>query len=97
MPQSESKPVVDRAEHISASQFKATCLERMDDIARTGRDVVVTKRGRPVVRVSAATQYAESPWGFLRGTIVRQGDIVSANEAQWATSETDQLRRNSRR
>jgi len=97
MPRPKSKSAVDHAVHISASQFKATCLELMDDIARTGRDVVVTKRGHPVVRVSAASQHVESPWGFLRGTIVRHGDIVSADEAQWAPSPTDPLSRTSRR
>ena len=97
MARSKSKATVDRATPISASEFKATCLELMDDIARTGRDVVVTKRGHPVVRVSAAAQHAESPWGFLRGTIVRHGDIVSADDAQWTPSATDPLRRNSRR
>lgn len=97
MPRSDSKAAVNRAARISASQFKATCLELMDEIARTGCDVVVTKRGQPVVRVSAAAQHAKSPWGFLRGTIVRHGDIVSADDAHWAPSATDPLRRNSRR
>jgi prevent-host-death family protein len=36
---------------IIASRFKATCLAVLDEVERTGRPVVVTKRGRPVVRV----------------------------------------------
>jgi prevent-host-death family protein len=76
---------------VSASTFKATCLELMDDIARTGTEIIVTKHGRPVVRVSAVATPHESPWGFLAGSVVRHGDIVSADEPQWTMSATDPL------
>lgn len=36
---------------MSASEFKAKCLAVLDDVATTGRTVVVTKRGKPVARV----------------------------------------------
>lgn len=76
---------------VPAGVFKATCLELMDEVARTGRDIVVTKHGRPVVRVSPASAQADSPWGFLQGTIVRHGDIASADADEWAASRTDPL------
>ena len=76
---------------ISASEFKATCLELMDDVARTGTDVIVTKHGRPVVRVSAVRQERASPWGFLAGSVVSHGDIVSPDDAVWVASTTDPL------
>ena len=76
---------------ISASEFKATCLELMDDVARTGTDVIVTKHGRPVVRVSAVRQEHASPWGFLAGSVVSHGDIVSPDDAVWVASTTDPL------
>ena len=97
MPRSSPSASADQVVHISASAFKATCLKLMDDIARTGREVVVTKRGEPVVRISAAAPHGESPWGFLRGTIVRHGDVVVSDEAHWNPSPTDPLRRASRR
>jgi prevent-host-death family protein len=40
-------------QHISASQFKAHCLALLDDVALTGEEIVVTKRGRPVARLVA--------------------------------------------
>jgi prevent-host-death family protein len=76
---------------MSASTFKATCLEVMDHIARTGREVVVTKHGRPVVRIAAADAAPASPWGFLKGSIVRHGDIVSPDHESWSPSPTDPL------
>lgn len=36
---------------IGAGQFKARCLALLDEVASTGKEVVVTKRGRPVARV----------------------------------------------
>lgn len=76
---------------ISASVFKATCLELMDDIAATGTEVIVTKHGRPVVRVGPANLAPLSPVGFLRGTIVRHGDLVSPDEDSWAATTTDPM------
>ncbi|MBL0169860.1 MAG: type II toxin-antitoxin system Phd/YefM family antitoxin [Gemmatimonadaceae bacterium] len=76
---------------ISASEFKATCLELMDQIARTDADVIVTKRGRPVVRVSAVQAQIESPWGFIRGSVVAHGDIISPDDALWSASTTEPL------
>jgi prevent-host-death family protein len=33
---------------IKASEFKAKCLAVLDEVERTRRSVVITKRGRPV-------------------------------------------------
>ena len=88
-PSAPSAPTL--AAHISASLFKATCLELMDDIAATGSEVIVTKHGRPVVRVGPANFSPASPVGFMRGTIVRHGDVVSSDHESWAASKSDPL------
>ena len=49
---------------ISASRFKAECLGLLDEVAETGQELVITKRGRPVARV-AAVEHAPS----LRGSV----------------------------
>jgi len=36
---------------VSASAFKATCLGLLDEVAGTGTEIVVTKRGKPIARV----------------------------------------------
>jgi len=38
---------------ITASQFKVHCLSLLDDVALTGEEIVVTKRGRPIARLVA--------------------------------------------
>ena len=49
---------------ISASAFKARCLALLDDVAATGRSLVVTKRGRPVARLVPVEEPAS-----LRGSV----------------------------
>jgi prevent-host-death family protein len=36
---------------IKASEFKATCLKLMDEIAVSGEPVVITKNGKPVAQL----------------------------------------------
>jgi prevent-host-death family protein len=59
---------------IPAGEFKARCLALLDDVAETGQEVVVTKRGRAVARV-----LPPSPRKIrsLRGRVPREKDIVS--------------------
>jgi prevent-host-death family protein len=78
---------------MSATSFKATCLEVMDEVARTGRTVIVTKHGRPVVAVTALPDAVSSPWGFMKDSIGRIGDIVSPMPDAWAMSDSDPLAR----
>jgi len=37
---------------ISASKFKAQCLALLDEVAATGQALVITKRGKPVARLT---------------------------------------------
>ena len=39
---------------IPAAVFKAECLKLMDQVARTGQPVVITKHGKPVARLVGA-------------------------------------------
>jgi prevent-host-death family protein len=39
---------------VPASKFKAQCLAMLDEVAATGEEIVVTKRGRAVARVVSA-------------------------------------------
>jgi len=40
---------------ITATEFKARCLRLLDEVAGSGEALVVTKRGRPVVRVEPSS------------------------------------------
>jgi prevent-host-death family protein len=65
-------------ETIQASEFKAKCLALMDEVARTGRTIVVTKNGRPVAELRPhRPPRARSLIGLHRGQTKIRGDIVS--------------------
>ena len=57
---------------ITATEFKAKCLHLLDEVQRTGQDLVISKRGKPVARVVA--EKAAKPWLSLRGKGSFKGD-----------------------
>jgi prevent-host-death family protein len=36
---------------VKASEFKAKCLALMDEVARTGEPILVTKNGKPIAEL----------------------------------------------
>jgi prevent-host-death family protein len=36
---------------IAVTELKARCLAQLEDVARTGEPVMVTKRGKPLARI----------------------------------------------
>lgn len=69
---------------IPAGEFEARCLQLMDEVEETGREVVITKRGRPVARlVPVAEAGARDVFGCMRGTVTVVGDIVVPLEEPW--------------
>ena len=62
---------------MRASAFKARCLSVMNDIHATGEPVIVTKRGKPVVKVIPAEPEKGDILGFMAGEFEIVGDIES--------------------
>jgi len=66
-------------ETISISEFKATCLARLERVRRTGRRLIVTRRGTPVAEVvPPAVGRQVSGWlGSAAGSGRITGDLVA--------------------
>jgi prevent-host-death family protein len=62
---------------MRASAFKARCLAVMDDIQATGEPVIVTKRGKPVVKVIPIKPENDDIFGSMAGEFEIVGDIES--------------------
>jgi prevent-host-death family protein len=64
---------------IAASEFKAKCLDLMDQLAARKLDrIVVTKRGRPVAVLTpppTPEEVAEGLFGCLKGRLVAPADF----------------------
>jgi prevent-host-death family protein len=66
---------------VSASRFKTHCLAMLDEVAATGEEITVTKRGRPVARVLAAREPKS-----LRGSVsfnVSDEDLTKPLDIEW--------------
>jgi prevent-host-death family protein len=66
---------------VPASKFKAQCLAMLDEVAATGEEIVVTKRGRAVARVVSA----ETP-SSLRGSVsfnVADEELIEPLDTDW--------------
>jgi len=63
---------------IPASKFRSQCFALMDEVARTGQTILVTKYGKPVAELQPHRgPRAKSLIGLHRGRIKIIGDIVS--------------------
>lgn len=70
---------------LSVSDFKATCLAVLERVRRTGRPVLVTKRGVPLAQVvPPSAEHLGTPWlGAMRGTARLAGDLVEPAGGDW--------------
>lgn len=60
---------------VPVTEFKARCLSLLEDVARTGEPLLVTKRGKALARVLPDNiGDARSPQETLVGTVAIVGD-----------------------
>ncbi len=64
---------------ITATEFKTHCLSLMERVRRTGKPLLITKRGRVVAQLAPAPEpkAQEQPWRALRGSVLHMGDVLS--------------------
>lgn len=80
--------------NINAAEFKAKCLKLIDEVAATHEPLVITKRGKPLVKlVPIESETPTSLFGYMQGTGQILGDIVNVPHEPWAaeTGEEDDL------
>lgn len=72
------------AKTVSKSRFKAKALEYFREVEGTGREIVITDRGRPVLRLVRYRHDADSPESSLRDTVLRYDDpTLPVAEEEW--------------
>lgn len=69
---------------MQAGVFKAKCLSVLDEVASTGREMVITKRGRPIAKIVPLKAIESAP---LEGLIEYQGDLVSPIGIEWKAAK----------
>lgn len=68
---------------IKASEFKAKCLQLMDEVAATGEPLVITKNGKPVAQLGPVPRARKSIWGLHKGQVEILGDIIEPIDVEW--------------
>jgi len=72
---------------VSISEFKSKCLGMVDEVARTGETLVLTKRGREVARVVPV----EPPASLLHTVevLVSDDELVAPTGEAWDVDRAD--------
>lgn len=66
-------------EQMAISKFKAQCLAAIERVRKTGRPLLVTKRGKPVAQILPPPKpdKPRATFGYAKGTVEFLGDVVS--------------------
>ena len=74
-------------ETIPISKFKATCLNLLGQVKKTGKTILVTRKGEPIALITPppAPSKPKSWLGMMRDDIKINGDIIAPvlNEKEW--------------
>lgn len=62
---------------ISKSQFKPQALKYFREVQETGRELVITERGEPVLKIVPYRPAPQTALEELRGSVVRYDDPTS--------------------
>ncbi len=87
-----------RLRQMAAGEFKAKCLGIMDEVNETGRPLVVTKRGKPVIKVvpiRAANERKKKKdpiFGRLKGIVEIVGDPDELIKPAFPLEDYDMLK-----
>lgn len=68
---------------IKASEFKAKCLQLMDEANRTGEEIVITKNGKPVSILKPYRTAPASLFALHKGKIENKDDLIAPLNITW--------------
>jgi len=71
---------------IPAGQFKTHCLELMDQVQKKKNTIIITKRGKPVAKLIPIDEEKIKLFGFLKGNLIEQGNIIDSIDTEWEAS-----------
>jgi prevent-host-death family protein len=72
---------------IAAGEFKAKCLHLLDEVQQSRKELIITKRGKPVARLLPVEEEIPQIFGRMKGTVRILGDIVGPTGEKWEADE----------
>jgi prevent-host-death family protein len=65
-------------ETIPISKFKATCLRLLGNVQKTGKSILITRKGEPIALVTPPPPPKPENWlGCMAETVKITGDIIA--------------------
>ncbi len=74
---------VETLKKMKASEFKAKCLRVMDEITRSGEEIIITKNGKPVSILKPYSKIPETLFGLHRGKVTSKDDLIEPLDIAW--------------
>jgi prevent-host-death family protein len=71
------------SDKIPAGEFKAKCLQVLDEVQRLRMPIIITKRGKPVAKLVPLDDQRESFIGSMKGSMEIIGDIIAPIDVKW--------------
>ncbi len=78
-----SAPAPSRLDSLPAGEFKAKCLDLMDQVQEKHMELTITKHGKPVAKLVPCEASVPPLFGMLKGTVTYHGDIVGSTGEVW--------------
>ena len=73
----------DNEREIAAGEFKARCLQLIDEVNQNRVPIIVTKHGRPMAKLVPFSEEPVSLFGCMKDSAVIRGDIVEGLGEVW--------------
>jgi prevent-host-death family protein len=72
---------------MPAGEFKAKCLQVMEQVNQSKTPVVITKRGKPIAKLVPVESEPRDGFGCMKGSVRILGDIISPIDVEWEANE----------
>jgi prevent-host-death family protein len=74
---------------VGAAEFKARCLQIVEEVERSGSEVVITRHRKPVARLVPIRDESGAFCGALTGMVTGQRDVISPIDVKWEYDESN--------
>ncbi len=74
---------------IAAGEFKAKCLQLMEDVKEKNACFTITKRGKPIAQLIPMEDKPLNLFGALEDSVTINADIISGIDERWEADKDD--------
>lgn len=72
---------------IKAGEFKAKCLQLMDDVNQKHIIITITKHGKPVAKLVPVEETPTDFFGCLKNSVTIKQDITAPLDIDWEATQ----------